>query len=225
MAYPDQSIAPPGTGTKCVQEPPQMSTAKQSLILELDAALSKASNFRQLQILRSITDLFVLGADSYSEEQVAIFDDVITRLIENMDQRSLGELSARLADVANPPKGVVAQLSGSDNIAISGPALEKSEGLSDEALVSIATSKSQKHLKAIAARRSLSEVVTDVLVERGDPEVSRRVSANLGARLSEMGFVKLINRAKKDRSLADTIAGRDDLPPELVPFLKLAQES
>ncbi|MCW5687137.1 MAG: DUF2336 domain-containing protein [Pseudolabrys sp.] len=202
-----------------------MSTAKQSLILELDAALSKASNFRQLQILRSITDLFVLGADSYSEEQVAIFDDVITRLIENMDQRSLGELSARLADVANPPKGVVAQLSGSDNIAISGPALEKSEGLSDEALVSIATSKSQKHLKAIAARRSLSEVVTDVLVERGDPEVSRRVSANLGARLSEMGFVKLINRAKKDRSLADTIAGRDDLPPELVPFLKLAQES
>lgn len=202
-----------------------MSTAKQSLILELDAALSKASNFRQLQILRSVTDLFVLGADSYSEEQVAIFDEVITRLIEKMDQRSLGELSARLAEVANPPKGVVAHLSGSDNIAISGPALEKSEGLSDEALVSIATSKSQKHLKAIAARRTLSEVVTDVLVERGDPEVSRRVSANLGARLSEMGFVKLINRAKKDRSLADAISGRDDLPPELVPFLKLALES
>ncbi|MCW5692861.1 MAG: DUF2336 domain-containing protein [Pseudolabrys sp.] len=202
-----------------------MSSAKQSLILELDAALSKASNFRQLQILRSITDLFVLGADSYTDEQVAIFDDVITRLIERMDQRSLGELSARLAEVANPPKGVVAQLSGSDNIAISGPALEKSEGLSDEALVSIAASKSQKHLKAIAGRRSLSEVVTDVLVERGDPEVSRRVSANLGARLSEMGFVKLINRAKKDRSLADAISGRDDLPPELVPFLKLAMES
>lgn len=202
-----------------------MTTATQSLILELDAALSKASNFRQLQILRRVTDLFILGADSYSEDQVAIFDDVITRLIEKMDQRSLGELSARLAEVTNPPRGVVAQLSGSDNIAISGPALEKSEGLSDEALVSIATSKSQKHLKAIAGRPALSEVVTDVLVERGDPEVSRRVSANLGARLSEMGFVKLINRAKKDRSLADAISSRDDLPPELVPFLKLAMES
>src|SRR3569623_1441441 len=202
-----------------------MSTAKQSLILELDAALGKASNFRQLQILRSVTDLFVLGADSYSDEQVAIFDEVITRLIEKMDQRSLGEVSARLADVANPPRGVVAHLSGSDNITISGPALEKSEGMRDEALVTIATSKSQKHLKAIAGRRTLSEVVTDVLVERGDPEVSRRVSANLGARLSEMGFVKLINRAKKDRSLADAISGRDDLPPELVPFLQLALES
>ncbi|WP_162249446.1 DUF2336 domain-containing protein [Pseudolabrys sp. Root1462] len=178
-----------------------------------------------MQILRSITDLFVLGAESYSEEQIAIFDDVITRLIEKMDPRSLSELSARLAEVANPPKGVVAQLSGSDNIAISGPALEKSEGLSDEALVSIAASKGQKHLKAIAGRRSLSEVVTDVLVERGDPEVSRRVSANLGARLSEMGFVKLINRAKKDRSLADAISSRTDLPPELVPFLRLALET
>ncbi len=199
--------------------------ATQSLILELDAALSKATNHRQLEILRRVTDLFVIGADKYTDEQVAIFDDVIVRLIANMDQRALRELSARLSDVANPPRSVVAQLSGSDDITISGPALEKSEGISDEALVSIATSKSQKHLKAIAGRPKLSEVVTDVLVDRGDPEVSRRVSANLGARLSEMGFVKLINRAKKDRNLADAISLRSDLPPELVPFLKLALES
>lgn len=202
-----------------------MSMATQSLILELDAALSKATNHRQLEILRRVTDLFVIGADKYTDEQVAIFDDVIARLIANMDQRALRELSARLSDVANPPRSVVEQLSGSDDIAISGPALEKSEGISDEALVSIATSKSQKHLKAIAGRPKLSEVVTDVLVDRGDTEVSRRVSANLGARLSEMGFVKLINRAKKDRNLADAIALRNDLPPELVPFLKLALES
>jgi uncharacterized protein (DUF2336 family) len=202
-----------------------MSMATQSLIMELDAALSTATNHRQLEILRRITDLFLIGAEKYTDEQVAIFDDVIARLIARMDQRALRELSARLADVTNPPKSVVAQLSGSDDIAISGPALEKSEGISDETLVSIATSKSQKHLKAIAGRPKLSEVVTDVLVDRGDSEVSRRVSANLGARLSEMGFVKLINRAKKDRNLADAIAMREDLPPELVPFLKLALES
>jgi len=202
-----------------------MTTATQTLILELDAALSKATNHRQLEILRRVTDLFIIGAGNYDEEQIAIFDDVIARLISNMDQRALSELSARLAEVDNPLLSVVAQLSGSDNIAISGPALEKSESISDEALVSIATSKSQKHLKAIAGRSKLSEVVTDVLVDRGDPEVSRRVSANLGARLSEMGFVKLINRAKKDRSLADAISSREDLPPELVPFLKLALDS
>ncbi len=202
-----------------------MSTATQSLILELDAALSTATNHRQLEILRRVTDLFVMGADSYSDEQVAIFDDVIARLIAKMDPRALGELSARLADIANPPRSVVEHLSVSDDIAVSGPALEKSEGISDETLVNIATKKSQKHLKAIAGRTTLSEVVTDVLVDRGDSEVSRRVSANLGARLSEMGFVKLINRAKKDRNLADAISSRSDLPPELVPFLKLALES
>lgn len=202
-----------------------MSTvATQALISELDVALSKATNFRHLQILKRVTDLFVIGADKYSDEQVAIFDDVMTRLVENMDQRALSELSARLAEVTNPPKGVVAHLSGSDNIAISGPALEKAEGLSDETLLNIANSKGQKHLKAIAGRPALSEVVTDVLVDRGDSEVSRRISANLGARLSEMGFVKLINRAKKDRNLADAISSRSDLPPELVPFLKLALE-
>ena len=68
----------------------------------------------------------------------------------------------------------------------------------------------------------ISEVVTDVLVERGNAEVSRKVSANLGARISETGFVKLINKAKKDRELANAIANRNDLPQELVPFLQLA---
>jgi hypothetical protein len=39
-----------------------------------------------------------------------------------------------------------------------------------------------------------------------------------------MGFVKLINRAKTDKTLATAIAGRNDLPEELVPFLKLVLE-
>ncbi len=61
-----------------------------------------------------------------------------------------------------------------------------------------------------------------MLVERGNAEVSRKVSANLGARISDTGFVKLINKAKKDRELAMTISNRGDLPEELVPFLELA---
>ena len=61
-----------------------------------------------------------------------------------------------------------------------------------------------------------------MLVERGNADVSRKVSANLGAKFSEMGFVKLINKAKKDRELATAISNRGDLPEELVPFLKLA---
>ena len=82
--------------------------------------------------------------------------------------------------------------------------------------------KSQRHLAAIAGRAKISETVTDILVERGNPEVAHIVIANLGACISELGFVKLINRCKSDESLAAAIAKRPDIPPELEPFLKLA---
>ena len=63
--------------------------------------------------------------------------------------------------------------------------------------------------------------MTDVLVGRCTVETARKVTENKGASLSEVGFVKLINRAKNDKALATAIESRTDLPPELQPFLKL----
>ncbi len=199
-----------------------MKPASQSLITELDATLRKIPDARQLVILQRVTDLFLVGADGYNDEQIAIFDDVICRLIENIGQPALVELSDRLSSVGKGPGNALARLSSSDDIAVSGPALTRSNSLTDKTLVAIAGKKGQKQLAAIAGRPKISEVVTDVLVERGNAEVSRKVSSNLGARISETGFVKLINKAKKDRELANAIAKRDDLPEELVPFLQLA---
>lgn len=199
-----------------------MMPAAQSLITELDETLSKIPDARQLVILQRVTDLFLVGAENYDDEQIAIFDDVICRLIENIGQSALIELSDRLSSVGKGPGNALARLSSSDDIAVSGPALARASALTDKDLVAIAGKKGQKQLAAIAGRQQISEVVTDVLVERGNSEVSRKVSANRGAKFSEIGFVKLINKAKKDRELATAISNRGDLPEELVPFLKLA---
>ena len=199
-----------------------MKREAQSLITELDETLSKIPDSRQLVILQRVTDLFMVGVENYNDEQIAIFDDVICRLIENIGQSALVELADRLSSVGKGPGNTLARLSSSDDIAVSGPTLARANGLSDKDLVAIAGKKGQKQLAAIAGRPQISEAVTDVLVERGNADVSRKVSANLGAKFSEMGFVKLINKAKKDRELATAISNRGDLPEELVPFLKLA---
>jgi uncharacterized protein (DUF2336 family) len=199
----------------------QMAEA-QTLITELDAALHNLPDARQLVILSRVTDLFLVGVDNYSDEQIAIFDDVICRLIENIGNAALIELSARLAAAGRGPANTLNRLSSSDDIAVSGPTLERATGLTDQDLLTIAGKTGQKQLAAIAGRAQISESVTNVLVERGDATVSRKVSANLGARISETGFVRLINKAKKDRELATAISSRNDLPEELVPFLKLA---
>jgi uncharacterized protein (DUF2336 family) len=192
------------------------------LIEELDAALNKAPDTKHLNILRRVTDLFLEGSENYSNDQITIFDDVISRLIENAEKPALAKLSERLAPVRNAPMNVIARLSRNDDIAVSGPLLEKSSVLTDQTLVEIAEKKSQKHLTVIANRAQINEAVTEAMVTRGNSELARMVVENPGARLSELSFVKLINLAKEDKALALAIAKRTDMPPELEPFLKLA---
>jgi uncharacterized protein (DUF2336 family) len=190
------------------------------LIAELDSTLQRASSSQHLTMLRGVTDLFINSAEMFSDEHVAIFDDVIGRLIDKADRQALAELSNRLAPVDNAPRSVIDRLARHEDIAIAGPVLQKSK-VKDLTLVEVAGSKGEKHLAAIASRPQLSEAVTDVLVGRCTLETARKVTDNKGASLSEVGFVKLINRAKGDKALAAAIEGRTDLPPELQPFLRL----
>ena len=106
-------------------------------------------------------------------------------------------------------------------MAVAGPVLEKSNALSDQTLIEITATKRPNHLIAIAGRTQISETVTDALLDRGNSDVVHKVIANYGARISELGFVKLIGHAKTDKALAAVIAKRTDLPPELEPFLRL----
>jgi uncharacterized protein (DUF2336 family) len=197
-----------------------MMSESRLLIAELDSTLQRASSSQHLSMLRGVTDLFINGAGLFADEHVAVFDDVISRLIEKVDRQALAELSSRLVSVDNAPANVIDRLARHDDIAIAGPILQKSK-VTDLTLVEVAGSRGEKHLAAIASRPEISEAVTDVLVGRCTVETARKVTDNKGASLSEVGFVKLINRAKNDKALATAIESRADLPPELQPFLKL----
>lgn len=197
-----------------------MMSESRVLIAELDSALQRTSSSQHLTMLRGVTDLFVNGAEAFADEHVAVFDDVISRLIDKADRQALAELSGRLVSIGNAPTNVVDRLARHEDIAIAGPILQKCN-IKDQTLAEIAGSKSDKHLAAIAGRAQLSEAVTEVLVGRCTVETARKLTDNKGAMLSEVGFVKLINRAKNDKALATAIEGRTDLPPELEPFLKL----
>jgi uncharacterized protein (DUF2336 family) len=108
-----------------------------------------------------------------------------------------------------------------DEIEVAAPVLVHSEQLSDADLVENASTKSQDHLFAIAQRLKLSESVTDVLVERGNEHVVRKVARNRGARFSLAGYDKLTVRARSDRRLTLILGRRSDLPRQY--FLKLLE--
>jgi uncharacterized protein (DUF2336 family) len=192
-----------------------------SLIDELETQLRTGTNTGRANILRRVTDLFLANAKHIGNEQVEIFDDVMMRLIEKIEDRILAQLSECLATIDNSPINVVGQLARHDRIEVAGPVLEKSNRLTDIDLVEIAYTKSQSHLSAIAGRAQINPAVAEVLVRRGDTEVALKLAANPGAAFSSESFSALVQRALDNQNLAEAISERADVPPELYEYLVL----
>ena len=189
-------------------------SATASLLPELEEVVQHGSAEKRAKTLERITGLFLEGAGSFKPEHVALFDDVIGCLIEEIEVKALAELARRLAPVPNAPRGVVATLAKNDDIAVAGPVLQQAP-ISDPDLKYIAETKSQAHLLALSTRLGISETITDVLVRRGDIEVARSVANNHKARLSEHAFTTLVKRAERDGVLAEKVGLRTDIPPRL----------
>ncbi|NVO17142.1 MAG: DUF2336 domain-containing protein [Rhodoplanes sp.] len=189
--------------------------ALHALIAELPAVLSQGTPATRSEILRRLTELFLSQAGSFEDDHVAVFDQVLELMVDAVERHALIRLGLQLAPLGNAPIRTLSRLGLSDDIAVAGPVLERSSRLSDAVLADIAGSKSQAHLAAIAVRTVLSVVVTDVVVERGDLDVTRKITANGGASFSETGFRTIASRAHLDEALALLVAGRGDVPAEV----------
>src|SRR5450755_4351720 len=201
-----------------------MSDAGLSIVDEVEAAINVGSPQKRLDTIKRVTDLFLASAGSFNSEQIDLFDNVLERLVKTIEIRAIADVSARialvemsvqLAPVAQAPPAVVRRLASNDEIAIAGPILTESARLSEHDLVEIAETKGEQHLLAISARWWLKEVVTDALLARRYPSVSRRLVNNPGARVSAAGFAVVLAQAESDPELAVETGIRVDLPAEL----------
>lgn len=202
-----------------------MALTAQSVLADLDAALPQATDSWRGAALRQIVKLFLAGAQAYSGEQVAVFDEVMCRLSKKkLDRAQLTELSATLAGIGNAPPKMLGTLARNSDIAVSGPVLEQATALSDAEFAEIADKDRGNAgvLAKIAARRELSEAVTDVLLKHGNAAVRRKILDNPQARVSEMGFALLVSGINGDKSFAAAIMARQEMPAELRPFVEAA---
>ena len=193
-----------------------------SLLPELEDVVRHGSAEKRAETLRRITTLFLDGAPSFNVEHVALFDDVIGRLVVEIEAKTLAELARRIAPIPNAPAGVVSALAKNDDIAVAGPVLKQAR-LADPDLKYIAETKSQPHLLAMSTRLGISEALADIMIERGDREVARAIANNQHAQLSDNAFTALVKRAEQDGVLAEKVGMRTDIPPRL--FLQLLMQA
>jgi uncharacterized protein (DUF2336 family) len=171
-----------------------------------------ASVGRRAEALRRVTDLFMSGTGSFSQTQLKLFDDVMTRLAEGLEVAARAAFGSRLATAVDAPTKVIRLLAFDEAIEVAGPVLTRSDRVSDAMLVENASTMSQDHLFAISKRTRISEVVTDVLVERGNAAVVSSTAGNGGSRFSQRGFSQLVEKSLQDTRLAFCLWSRPDVP-------------
>lgn len=182
---------------------------------------SERSRKKRHALLRVVTEMFFAVPERNAAE-MSLFDEIMDMVLADVEPLARRELAERLAEHSAVPRQTLLRLAD-DEIEVAEPILVRSPALSDDDLESIMWRQSQLHLLAIARRQSLSERLTDILVDRGNDHVAGVVAGNAGARLSGHGLTTLVQRAATNDNVLDRLIVRSDLPEriatELLPVL------
>jgi uncharacterized protein (DUF2336 family) len=186
-----------------------------ALTAELEGVFDSRSPERRAHILHQMTRLFLTESDRLNDELIVIFDEVLLRLMEQADTQALAVLSNNLCSVSAAPRRVTRHLAFHYDVLVAGPVLRRSTALLDKDLVEIADTRSQEHLVEICGRQTVSMLLSDKLVDRGEKVALRKLIQNLGARFSDDGCAALVAKAKQDDQLAEALVCRSDVLPAL----------
>src|ERR1700732_5549068 len=130
-----------------------------------DSSVPKLVN-RQLRTLTRITDLFMAGSGGHSKQQIELFDEIFQALVAAIELKTRIKLAQQLATIPDTPGTLVRAFAFDSDIAVAGPVLSRSTALTDSDLAVNASTQSQDHLHAIAHRPTISEAITEILIER-----------------------------------------------------------
>jgi len=188
-----------------------------STLQSLTALAAEKSSDKRRVLLREVTDLFFETSDQdRSAQESEDFDVILSSVSQEMAEEVRIELAERFADTPDAPYRLVRQLASDEQISVAGKVLQKSFALKDDDLVTIAHSRGQEHLLAIAGRDHVPEAVSDAVVQRGDDETLARLASNEGAAISRKSMETLVDRAQDATILHGPLVHRASLPPDLL---------
>ncbi len=189
-----------------------MSQPRFAKLIEL--ARTNDSNVRR-ELLREVTDLFFETSGARNNRESALFDEVLQLVAAEMQEGVLAELAETFADAADAPVGLLRDLAN-HAFEVAGPVLQRSNVLDEQTLLQVVNCQSQEHIKAVAEREDVSEVVSDAIVRFGDDQALDALMRNDGATVSRSSMEAAVDRARRNTFLHEGVVKRRDLPLDLL---------
>jgi uncharacterized protein (DUF2336 family) len=158
-------------------------------------------------------------ADFESGRFVAKEQDLVRQILQRLAIDA--EMAVREAvawQIYNSPllNDDLAQRLAHDVAEVAFPILRHASALSDDFLVGIVQQRDSKKQVAIAARDEISAGVSDAIVDTGNVTAIERLVRNPGADLTEPTLQKTLDRFGAIDAIAESMAGRGDLPMAVI---------
>jgi len=176
-------------------------------------AQDKSSEGRQT-LFENMRDLFLDNGRSVSDRERALMSEILRRLVHDVEKNLRKSLAENLSKRSDTPHALIVELAN-DEFEVAHPILIESNVLQDQDLIETIKHRTMAHQLAISMRNTLSEDVSEALVETGEQDVIANLLNNHGAKISRHVMDYLVSESKRVDSYQNPLVQRSDLPPEL----------
>jgi len=179
----------------------------------LDLARDKSVDGRT-RLVQIVGDLFFEDSDILTERERALMTEILRKLIFDVEMSVRKALADRLAVELDAPSELVTILAN-DEIEVAHQILLKSEVLQDIELIEVVQHRTMEHQLAIAMRKTVSEAVSDALVETGNTKVITTLVKNTNASISNSTMEHLVDKSRTTEALQEPLLNRPDISSHL----------
>jgi uncharacterized protein (DUF2336 family) len=163
-------------------------------------------------LLKRLADVVCLPSTRVNAFERAMTADLLVEILREASTAERGRVAQRLSNLTEPPS-VLARILLRDAIEVAKPLIELCAALSDADLLDCAKNATIFHRIAIAARRDLSELVCEALVERMEAPVIEVVLRNESATLAANALEILVAATREHPRTIPALLRRPELRP------------
>ncbi len=166
------------------------------------------------ELAATVSDLFSGKDGTLTERERTLMYDILHQVVRDAEMEIRKIIATRLAEQSDAPVELV-ELLANDDIEVAFPILSESAVLEDAHLIEIIRNRTLEHQMAVAIRDSVSEEVSEVLVQTGDERVIKTLLENPDANVSQATMEFLVEESQRVDAFHEPILRRKELEPAM----------
>ncbi len=163
-------------------------------------------------LVRKLCDIVVLPATRISANERALVADIMLQALDKAEEDLRLDVARRIARVAEAPNALLRMLL-LDEPRVAEPIIRRVEPLPEALLIECARAGTTAHREMIARRLDLTASLADVILEFGEPEVTRLLLRRDEFNLSPTAIEILVSRSTADQEIQSLLLRRRELEP------------